>query len=104
MKGKAPTRRAPALEPDQKKQLVNVQRRLLLRSGLTLGGVAMLTGCNMQDGDQVDKVLWAMSRWNDRVQSWLFSGQRLAYAGDCGLNESACWMSVSSNSWCCCSW
>ncbi|MDU1457865.1 MAG: molybdopterin-binding protein, partial [Klebsiella sp.] len=39
MKGKAPTRRAPALEPDQKKQLVNVQRRLLLRSGLTLGGV-----------------------------------------------------------------
>ena len=78
MKGKAPTRRAPALEPDQKKQLVNVQRRLLLRSGLTLGGVAMLTGCNMQDGDQVDKVLWAMSRWNDRVQSWLFSGQRLA--------------------------
>lgn len=38
----------------------------------------MLTGCNMQDGDQVDKVLWAMSRWNDRVQSRLFSGQRLA--------------------------
>jgi DMSO/TMAO reductase YedYZ molybdopterin-dependent catalytic subunit len=40
--------------------------------------MAMLTGCNLQDGDQVDKVLWAMSRWNDRVQAWLFGGQRLA--------------------------
>lgn len=69
---------APTLEPDQKKQLVNLQRRLMLRSGLTLGGIAMLTGCNLQDGDRVDKVLWAMSRWNDRVQAWLFSGQRLA--------------------------
>lgn len=58
--------------------MVNLQRRLMLRSGLTLGGIAMLTGCNLQDGDRVDKVLWAMSRWNDRVQAWLFSGQRLA--------------------------
>ena len=45
------------VEPDQRKQLVNIQRRLLLRSGLTLGAVSMLTGCNLQDGDQVDKVL-----------------------------------------------
>ena len=66
------------LEPDQRKQLVNIQRRLLLRSGLTLGAVSMLTGCNLQDGDNVDKVLWAMSRWNDRVQGWLFGGQKLA--------------------------
>lgn len=51
---------APTLEPDQKKQLVNLQRRLMLRSGLTLGGIAMLTGCNLQDGDQVDKGLRAM--------------------------------------------
>jgi DMSO/TMAO reductase YedYZ molybdopterin-dependent catalytic subunit len=66
------------VEPDQRKQLVNIQRRLLLRSGLTLGAVSMLTGCNLQDGDDVDKVLWAMSRWNDRVQGWLFGGQKLA--------------------------
>ncbi|GAB7263017.1 hypothetical protein DZS_41650 [Dickeya ananatis] len=74
-----PQRRATLiLEPSQKKQLVNLERRLMLRSGLTLGAVAMLSGCNMQDGDSIDKVLWAMSRWNDRVQAWLFSGQRLA--------------------------
>ena len=78
MNEKKPRATAPKLEPDQKKQLVNLQRRLMLRSGLTLGGIAMLTGCNLQDGDRVDKVLWAMSRWNDRVQAWLFSGQRLA--------------------------
>ena len=69
---------APVLEPAQRKKLYGLQRRLLLRSGLTLGALSLLTGCNMQDGDEVDKVLWAMSHWNDRVQSWLFSGQRLA--------------------------
>lgn len=68
----------PKLEPAQQTQVVNLQRRLLLRSGLSLGALAMLGGCNLQDGDQVDKLLWSMSRWNDRVQAWLFSGQRLA--------------------------
>ncbi|RSC27012.1 molybdopterin-binding protein [Pseudomonas putida] len=66
------------LEPGQRLQLENIQRRNFLRGGLTVGAMAMLSGCNLQDGDQVDRVLWAMSRWNDRVQAWLFSGQRLA--------------------------
>ena len=66
------------LEPAQQLQLENLQRRHFLRGGLTVGAMAMLTGCNLQDGDQVDKVLWAMSCWNDRVQAWLFSGQKLA--------------------------
>ncbi len=66
------------LEPAQERQLVDIQRRSFLRAGLTVGAMSMLTGCNLQDGDQVDKVLWAMSRWNDRVQAWLFNGQKLA--------------------------
>ncbi|XBS71580.1 molybdopterin-dependent oxidoreductase [Acerihabitans sp. KWT182] len=73
-----PERTGLIVEPAQRKELHRLQRRLLLRSGLTLGALTMLSGCNMQDGDDVDKVLWAMSRWNDRVQGWLFSGQRLA--------------------------
>jgi len=60
------------------KQVIHVERRLLLRSSLSVGALAMLSGCNMQDGDQVDRVLWAMSRWNDRVQDWLFNPKRLA--------------------------
>ncbi|MHC6226180.1 molybdopterin-dependent oxidoreductase [Pseudomonas sp. X10] len=66
------------LEPSQRLQLENIQRRHFLRGGLTVGAMAMLSGCNLQDGDQVDRVLWAMSRWNDRVQAWLFNGQKLA--------------------------
>jgi DMSO/TMAO reductase YedYZ molybdopterin-dependent catalytic subunit len=63
---------------DHRRQLVNLERRLLLRSSLSIGALAMLSGCNLQDNDRVDKVLWSMSRWNDRVQAWLFDPNRLA--------------------------
>jgi DMSO/TMAO reductase YedYZ molybdopterin-dependent catalytic subunit len=72
------TRQRVRLEPAQQLELENIQRRHFLRAGLTVGAMSMLTGCNLQDGDQVDKVLWAMSRWNDWVQAWLFSGRKLA--------------------------
>lgn len=71
-------KRSGILLADHAKQLANVERRLLLRSSLSIGALAMLSGCNMQDGDQVDRVLWAMSRWNDRAQGWLFDPKRLA--------------------------
>jgi DMSO/TMAO reductase YedYZ molybdopterin-dependent catalytic subunit len=58
--------------------LRRLERRQVLRRGLSLGALTMLTGCNLQDGDAVDRVLWAMSRWNDRVQAWLFDPNRLA--------------------------
>ena len=63
---------------DHKTQLASLERRLFLRSSLSIGALSMLSGCNLQDNDQVDKVLWALSRWNDRVQARLFSGNRLA--------------------------
>ena len=63
---------------DHRRQLLNLERRLLLRSSFSVGALAMLSGCNLQDNDQVDKVLWSMSRWNDRVQAWLFDPNRLA--------------------------
>jgi DMSO/TMAO reductase YedYZ molybdopterin-dependent catalytic subunit len=75
MTGKKPA--AVSLK-DVKPQLDGLQRRLLLRSGLSLGALTMLTGCNLQDGDAVDRVLWTMSRLNDRVQAWLFDPHRLA--------------------------
>lgn len=75
---KITTRQRVRIEPAQQLELENIQRRNFLRAGLTVGAMSMLTGCNLQDGDQVDKVLWAMSRWNDRVQAWLFSGRKLA--------------------------
>jgi DMSO/TMAO reductase YedYZ molybdopterin-dependent catalytic subunit len=58
--------------------LVRLERRLLLRQGLSVGALTLLTGCNLGDGDAVDRALWAMSRWNDRVQAALFDPNRLA--------------------------
>jgi DMSO/TMAO reductase YedYZ molybdopterin-dependent catalytic subunit len=62
---------------DIRPQMLRLQRRGVLR-GLSLGAAAMLTGCDLKVGDAVDKVLWAMSRFNDRVQALLFNPNRLA--------------------------
>ena len=59
-------------------QLENLERRLFLRRGLSLGAVALLSGCNITDQESVQRVLWTMSRWNDRAQGWLFDPKRLA--------------------------
>lgn len=56
----------------------DLERRRLLRGGLSLGALTLLTGCDISDHDSVQRVLAAFSSWNDRVQAALFSGQRLA--------------------------
>jgi DMSO/TMAO reductase YedYZ molybdopterin-dependent catalytic subunit len=53
-------------------------RRTLLRAGLSLGALTLLTGCDISDSEAVQDTLHAMSRWNDRVQAWLFDPNRLA--------------------------
>ncbi len=63
---------------DVKPELVRLERRLLLRNGLSLGALAMLTGCDVSDNSAVEAALAAMSRFNDRVQSALFNPNRLA--------------------------
>jgi DMSO/TMAO reductase YedYZ molybdopterin-dependent catalytic subunit len=60
------------------RQIASLERRLFLGRGLSLGALAMLSGCSITDGEGVQKVLWAMSRWNDGVQSWLFDPNKLA--------------------------
>ena len=66
------------LRPTLRRAETHLQRRGLLRGGLSLGALTMLTGCNLSDGDAVDKALWTLSRFNDRVQAWLFDPTRLA--------------------------
>lgn len=53
-------------------------RRAFLRSSLTLGGLAMLSGCTLSDDENVEKALTAVSRFNDRVQGWIFDPNKLA--------------------------
>ena len=53
-------------------------RRNFLRRSLTLGGVAMLSGCSISDDSSVDAALTAISRLNDSVQGLIFSPTQLA--------------------------
>jgi DMSO/TMAO reductase YedYZ molybdopterin-dependent catalytic subunit len=59
-------------------QLERLERRLFLKQGLSLGALSLLSGCTLKDEDVVDRLLWAMSRWNDRVQAALFDPAKLA--------------------------
>jgi DMSO/TMAO reductase YedYZ molybdopterin-dependent catalytic subunit len=65
---------ADAIRPELRK----VERRLMLKSSLSLGALTLLTGCDLADGDVTDRVLWAMLRFNDRVQALLFNPTVLA--------------------------
>jgi DMSO/TMAO reductase YedYZ molybdopterin-dependent catalytic subunit len=59
-------------------RVASLERRLFLRQGLSLGALALLAGCEASEDGSVQRILDAMSRWNDGVQSWLFSPTRLA--------------------------
>ena len=59
-------------------ELRKLERRLFLRGAFSLGALSLLSGCDLTDGDAVDRALWAMSRFNDRVQAALFNPNRLA--------------------------
>ena len=66
------------LEKHRGPLLASLERRLFLRRGLSLGALSLLAGCELTDDESVQKVLAAMSGWNDRAQAWLFDPRRLA--------------------------
>jgi DMSO/TMAO reductase YedYZ molybdopterin-dependent catalytic subunit len=69
----------PAVTEDEiRPDLARLGRRNLLLRGLTIGSMGLLTGCNLSTHSGIDAALWAMMRFNDRVQAALFSGTRLA--------------------------
>lgn len=53
-------------------------RRAFLSRTLSLGGVALLSGCNISDNASVDTALTKISRFNDAVQGWIFDPKQLA--------------------------
>jgi DMSO/TMAO reductase YedYZ molybdopterin-dependent catalytic subunit len=61
-----------------KKRIQLLERRLFLKQSLSLGALAMLSGCDLTNDDQVQRVLTGMSEWNDRAQAWLFDPKKLA--------------------------
>ncbi len=60
------------------RRLPQPARRLFLRRTLTLGGLSLLSGCAIVDEDSAEHALMQVSRFNDRVQGWLFDPKQLA--------------------------
>lgn len=59
-------------------QIARIERRLFLKQGLSLGALSLLSGCTLKDDDAVDRLLFAMSRFNDKMQAALFDPAKLA--------------------------
>ena len=56
----------------------DINRRNVLRGAVSLGALAMLSGCDVTEGKQVQTALRAVSSWNDRVQHAIFRPGHLA--------------------------
>jgi DMSO/TMAO reductase YedYZ molybdopterin-dependent catalytic subunit len=69
---------ANSLSQHSRPEIARIERRLFLKQGLSLGALALLSGCELTEDESVQKVLQAMSRWNDRAQGWLFNPNKLA--------------------------
>ena len=67
-----------AMLADALRQIKQPSRRLFLQRSLSLGGLSLLTGCNVSDPSSIEAALTAVSRFNDRVQGWLFDPHKLA--------------------------
>ncbi|MBJ9661066.1 molybdopterin-dependent oxidoreductase [Burkholderia gladioli] len=65
-------------QEDIKAELSRASRRGFLKRTLSLGGLAMLSGCDLSTHSGVDAALESMLRFDDRVQAALFGSQRLA--------------------------
>ena len=73
----------PGVDPkllikDAAKLLPDPSRRLFLHGSASLGALAILAGCDVVDGESAEALLRKISRFNDRVQAWLFNPDRLA--------------------------
>jgi DMSO/TMAO reductase YedYZ molybdopterin-dependent catalytic subunit len=87
MKSDEPGRKASLIAPeldreslliDARRELKMPSRRLFGKQLISLGGLAMLTGCSLSDNKSVETFLARVSRLNDGVQGWLFDPNRLA--------------------------
>ncbi len=68
----------PAILDNHRPAIRALERRGLLRGGLSLGALTMLTGCDIEDNRAIATALQAMNRFNDRVQAALFDPNKLA--------------------------
>jgi len=73
----------PGVDPrllvkDAGKVMPDPARRHFLRGAASVGALALLTGCDIIDGDTAENVLRKVSSFNDKVQAALFNPDKLA--------------------------
>ena len=72
-------RNAAPLMLERTQPILNIERRMFMKQTLSLGALTLLTGCDsVEDGTAVDRILKAMSNWNDKAQAALFDSTKLA--------------------------
>jgi DMSO/TMAO reductase YedYZ molybdopterin-dependent catalytic subunit len=64
--------------PENEIPKLDIDRRKFTGSGLSLGALTLLTGCDISDNDSVQAMFAKVSRWNNFVQGALFSGTHFA--------------------------
>ncbi|MES2561169.1 MAG: molybdopterin-dependent oxidoreductase [Pseudomonadota bacterium] len=69
---------AESLDAFSAREIASIERRVFMKRGLSMGALTLLSGCDVTNAESVQRVLTAMSRWNDRVQDWIFDPSRLA--------------------------
>ncbi|ALL70882.1 Sulfite oxidase (plasmid) [Paraburkholderia caribensis MBA4] len=69
---------AASIIKDAQKELGSSSRRLFGKRVLTLGGLALLSGCDLTNDRSVNTLLRTMSAFNDDAQALLFDRHRLA--------------------------
>jgi DMSO/TMAO reductase YedYZ molybdopterin-dependent catalytic subunit len=60
------------------KQLDSASRREFGKRMLSLGTLSLLSGCVLTDDDSVENMLMSVSRWNDKIQGFLFDPNKMA--------------------------
>ena len=68
----------PAILDNHRSLIRSLERRGLIRGGLSLGALVILTGCDVKRPKLVESALLAISRFNDGVQALLFNPNKLA--------------------------
>jgi len=68
----------PAILDNHRPLIRSMQRRGLLRGGMSLGALTMLTGCDVGNDSSIETALRAVSSFNDRMQALLFDPNKLA--------------------------
>ena len=69
---------AAGLLKEASKELSSPGRRLLLKGSLTVGGLALLTGCDLNGDKSINAMLRRISSFNDDMQARLFDPSKLA--------------------------